>query len=249
MTKRSFCSWIALLTLTLLSFCADAALINGNFESTFPVPGVPTGWKANAGDGNSNLQETVILSPFTNVYPAGSKSVRLADGASNSALPSLQQPFGPDAVQFTLSLDFYLDAVADAPWRFRIGSSSRASLDFLISGASAFQYSGGTSGTVATLDPETWYQLSATIDETTDTFVASLMPFGGSPVSFAGLLYLDGPATTSQVDIHDFSASQNPTLYIDNVSVGAVPEPSTAAILVFGLAPLLFRRFRISGQG
>jgi hypothetical protein len=245
MTKRLFSAWIALLALTLMSPYAQGALINGNFESTFPAPGVPTAWKANTGDGNTNLQETVILSPFTNVYPAGSKSVRLADGASNSALPSLDQSFGPDAVQFTLSFDFYLDAVADAPWRFRIGSSSRASLDFLLNGANAFQYFGGTSGIVATLDPATWYQLSATIDETTDAFVASLTPFGGSPVNFAGSLYLDGPAATNQVEIRDFSANQNPTLYIDNVSVGAVPEPSAAAIFLFGLAPVLFRRLRI----
>jgi hypothetical protein len=233
---------IVLLLVGPLSMKANELVLNGTFESTYSV-GIPTFWKANAGDGNDDLRETSQLSPFTNVYPAGAGSVRLADGASNSAWPNLTQPFLPSMTQFIVSFEFLVDSVIDAPWRFSIGGSTRTNLDFVISGAGEFRYAGATSGSVTTLTPFTWYQASAVVDDTARTFVASLTPFGGSPIPFAGFLHLDGPAETNALEVRDFSASQNATLYLDNVSVRAVPEPSPSAILL-GAASVALARLR-----
>lgn len=244
MMKNLFILLVSLAIFSPLKLYASERLSNGNFESAFYGPGTPGEWKSNTGDGNSNLLDTTHLSPFTNVYPAGSKSVRLADGTSDSIYPNLTQPF-VDAREFIFSFDFYLDAVTDAPWKITIGSGSGApaNLDFLINSANSFQFTGSTLGTVATLSPGIWYQLDATVNDTTQTFSGALVPFGGVPVSFSGSLYGDGPAATTHVEIQDFSPNQNSTLYIDNFSVRTVPEPSTIGVLVCGLALLLgFRR-------
>ena len=214
-------------------------LSNGDFESTFYGAGVPIEWKASAGDGNGNLQETINLSPFTNIYPAGSNSVRLADGTTNSILPSLHHGVLPSPTLFEFSFEFYLDAVNDAPWRIWIGSTLVSNLDFLIDAGNSFQYVGGTSGTVATLTPGAWYQLNATVDDSAQTVFGSLAAFGDTPTLFAGSLYPGGPARTDRVQIEDFSANQNATLYLDNFSVRTLPEPSALGILVSGCAVLL----------
>jgi hypothetical protein len=236
----SLCSVIVL----PLNVRAAERLQNGHFESLFYAPGVPASWKATAGDGNSNLQDTTHLSPFTNIYPAGSNSIRLTDGTSDSIYPYLVQTFSPATADFHFSFEFYLDGVTDAPWKISLGNIG-ANLDFLINAANSFQFAGATTGAVATLSPGVWYQLDASINDTTQTFSGSLVSFGGTPVSFSGSLYLDSPATTNYVQIQDFSSNQNSTLYVDNVSVRTVPEPSTIGALICGLPVLLGFRRRI----
>ena len=144
---------------SLLTCLGSEVLLNGNFEFSFPEPGMPNYWKGNTGD--ANLKSTANVSPFTNIYPTGKNAVMIADGPSNNIYPILVQPFLPSVAEFSFSFDFYLAAVSDAPWKIRIGGNVTANLDFFINSANSFEFAGATRGTVASLTGGTWYQLDS----------------------------------------------------------------------------------------
>ena len=169
----------------------------------------------------------------------------IADGISNNIHPNLVQPFLPSVAKFSFSFDFYLAAVSDSPWKIRIGDGATANLEFFINSANSFEFAGATRGTVASLTGGTWYQLDAIVNDTTQTFSASLVPSGGVPLPFSGSLYLDGPKRTGRVEIMDASSNQNPTLTIDNFSVRGIPEPSTFGFLVCSFSLLVGCRQRL----
>ena len=52
-------------------------------------------------------------------------------------------------------------------------------------------YAGGTSGTVSALNSNKWYRISASINDTDQTFSGFLTPFGEASIPFAGLLFPD----------------------------------------------------------
>jgi hypothetical protein len=242
--KPSRLRLIAIITASFaLSTGATEYLGNGSFESTFYGAGVPTFWKANSGDGNSNLRDTTHLSPFNNIYASGTQAVAMMDGSSDSGLPNLLQTFAPAPSRFALSFEFSLDSVSDAAWKLQIGSSSSSlNLAFFINASNSLQLAGLTTSTILTLEPTTWYQVNAIVDDTAATISGSVTPFGDSPVAFSGGLFAGGPATTSYLEVLDASANQNPGLYLDNVSIRTVPEPSFYALMLLGFLLLVPQR-------
>lgn len=226
---------------------ASEFLLNGNFEASFYGAGIPEYWTYNIGDGPGDIQGTSEVSPFTNVYPIGSNSVRFADGISNPTRPNLLQSISIAPTEVVVSFDFFLAAIANAPWKLSIVGSAGLNLDFLIGSGNSLQYVGGTAGTISVLNSETWYHVSTVINDTDETFYGSLTRFGGASIPFAGSLYPNGPSSTETIMISDASSALNPKLYLDNVSIRDVPEPQTGAILVCGLV-LLFSRRTLRGR-
>ena len=241
---------IAIVTASFaISGMATEYLNNGSFESTFYSPGVPSFWKANAGDGNSNFRDTTHLSPFNNVYASGSQSVVMMDGSSDSSLPNLVQFFSPAPSRFALSFEFSLDSVSDAPWQIQIGSSSSSSLNlaFFINASNSLQFAGATMKLhLLTLAPTTWYQVNAIVDDPAGTISGSVTPYGTAPVAFSGVLVAGGPTATSYLEVLDASNSQNPGLCLDNLSIRTIPEPSFSAMLLSGSLLLICKRRLLS---
>lgn len=222
----------------LPSFGAEL-ITNGNFEGAFSG-GAPASWTYTQGDGPANLQNAAN-SPFTEVYPAGTKDLLFTDSGASNFGPNLIQMFPTQSGTIYASWDFNLDSLTGGEyWTVQIDDTTSASLRF------DMDYTGGMFSyeadavfkDVLALQADTWYHVALTLDIPTASFTGTITPDGGSPTAFGDNFRISTTVLGRFVFIDLSGNGQNAPIQLDNVSINTVPEPTS--ILLFGLGATVF---------
>jgi hypothetical protein len=246
----------AIIGLALAGGAQASIVTNGNFEADSSGRALPTGWTQG---GTSTYQYYISPdnSPFTNLNPVGSRLLQLEgmnQYGANSLPNYIYQTFTQtSATQVSFNFDFNnADVTKTNPYMLMFDNPGN--------GASGGFYIGnnltvlGNSDTVLsslTLASYTWYSVRGTFDYTANTFTGGVYTVAGgsTPVAtFSDSLRGSGAVGVSRVYLGDFNnsaAGTVPTVYIDNIALTAVPEPSTLAAVLGGAGMLaMFRRRR-----
>ncbi len=233
---------------------ATELLSNGNLE-TFTL-GQPNSWTYLESPDRSlqTVESSAQVSPFANVYPAGTRSALLTDTAISNIRPVFTQVFPPQTDQLQFSFDFYVaDSLPNGlPWEVSLqndefggsGSGSAPAFSFEIDGPGGVFRARGANDTLETpILPNTWYQVQVQADVASFEFDGSIQPFGGSSVSWTDYDFFNyftnvsPDPTIRRLWIYDpvFSpAGANSDIHFDNFSVRQVPEPAAAALVAVG---------------
>lgn len=250
-----------LLGLSLLAAapCSAQSLINESFESytAGQNPGSP--WTVSAVVGSSYINvSTAAQSPFGSGGNTKGLIWNDQDGSGTSDAtfgPNLSTTFTVPAGATSLlwSFDFMapVDGIAANPVFYladstgKIGPRLFPNRTTTVFGASNGT---GTQQIFTTTAEGTWYHVGVNISLADSTYVISLQPYGGSSISSSTLAFKDtGVGSLTQLVLADNDQNAaNGTLYFDNISLTAIPEPSSAALLAAGgaLACTLVRRRR-----
>lgn len=233
-------------------------LQNGNLE-TF-VSGQPSSWDyLYTGGGDGMATKTNGSSPFTNIYPAGTSSLLLADGPAYNSGPGISQSFSSVSGTVNLSFDFKLSAMAGDPWLILPTSTHGLTSHFLTNirvGGSDGTFSIGNAGSMTNISPlsaGTWYQVSTTLDLANSKYSGSITTYGGSSTMWTNFNLRSDVHDLTSITIEDavFAAATNGAITVDNfslsasnASVVAVPETSTwvMGFLALGAVTFLIRR-------
>jgi hypothetical protein len=240
-----------LISLTLLSSLDQATaqeeLVNGNFESF--SGGLPTGWGYESDNvGPAVLQSSAFTSPFTSVYPAGNYSILLSNKPTVSPLPQLYQYYTAFNGNFSLSFDFRLGAAPQGnAWAvLPLSTGGVVPFNLFVDRGGEFAATDAYSiNNIASLNPNTWYHVAVAGSISGGEYSGTIMPFGGTAVSWSDYSFLSSINVLSGISIdNDVEADvANTPTYFDNFSVNAVPEPSAAAVAVVATGALLaFKR-------
>jgi len=246
---------VLILAILLVPGVASAQiLINENFENftAGQQPGSP--WSVGLITSPSSiLVSTDAQSPFG----AGGDTQGLVwyDGDTTSWGPNLSTSFAMPSGTTSLiwSFDFMApaDGIASNPIFYLADGSGkigpRLFLDRTMTTLSA--NNGSSVVTVASTSPDTWYHVEVTISVADNTYVVSVLPYGGSTTTSA--TYAFNNASTgmlqSLVLADNDQTAINGTVYLDNITLTAIPEPkSIASIASVGLLAWVFTRSRKS---
>lgn len=234
-------------TLTLLiatrAYCAEI-LANGNLESF--ASGNPTSWTYQQGEGPATLESSASVSPFTNVYPASTRSALFTDGSAANFTPTLSQAFPTQSGSLSFSFEFRLSSFGGDPWIWLPATDSSRFLTNVRLGGSGGEFSLGDNNVspfALPLSAGAWYQVSMTFNLPANTYSGSITPFGGSATTWTNRSLMNNQNLAS-IRFEDavFAAEANGAITIDNVSIQTVPEPSTFALLALSGSAILFKR-------
>lgn len=249
---------------TLLAFVSGSVLssanaqvyIDSNFES-----GTTTGWSsrynATAVDnisvvadplraGNQVLKWDSTTLASTRLLTSG--TANLSTGQYKLTLQFLVGESGGSGSSYSLSRNIAMlnnSTYAVSSYNpLAYNPAQPEAFDTTIRGYNGNGAGGGTPGALQYLAENNWYELTQIIDMDTKTWSWSIYDVtAGAAVyqSPTGLGFLSSP--TSIRELHFFSGSDNGLLYVDNVLLQAVPEPSAAMLLGLGLvAFIVFRK-------
>ncbi len=245
---KIFSTCLVVLTLSVLASRAEQ-MTNGNFE-TFSA-GVPTSWNYQRGAGDAANLESSVVSPFTGVYPASTRSVLLTDGAGTGSTPQLKNFFAATPGAFAMSFDFRLggSALAGDPWVVApLGISGLVAFDLFLDNEGTFRVTDGfTQNIITPLALSTWYHVQINGSTVGGVYSGSITPFGGAPIAWGNKAFINSLADIRTMSVFDNSngAISNDPLYLDNMSfAAAVPEPALWQLLALALPILRFARRR-----
>lgn len=249
---------LSFLVLSLAPFSGRAAnlLVNGDLESN--TGGLPNGWTYTQGDGPATLQSASV-SPFTNIYPAGTASALFADGSSTTVTPLLLKTFPIQSGGILhVAWDFRLSSLTGNPWAVQIDDSVTALLKFdmdrTASNFFSVEVSGGGYADIMSLAANTWYQVQLALDATNKTLTGSITSETFVTTPIATQSWRVTPAGTQSLDrvviLDDAlsTAAAGNTLFdnfaVDRTAFAPAPEPSTALLLGLGGVAVAARRTR-----
>jgi len=221
-------------------------LLNGNFESF--TDGLPNDWVYDPeGVGPAVLQSSAYTSPFISVYPAGNYSILLDNTPTASPDPVMYQFYTGFKGGFSMSFDFRLSgALQGNAWDVMpLSTSGIVPFDLLVDQGGEFAASDVlTLENIAALSPNTWYNVDVTGSISSGKYSGTITPYGGTAVSWSDYSFITAVSVFSGISIDNNGGEDaaNTPVYFDNVSIDAVPEPSTAVLAVVGM--LLVFKFR-----
>jgi hypothetical protein len=97
---------------------------------------------------------------------------------------------------------------------------------------------------ITALNPNTWYNVSVNGSISSGEYSGTITPYGGTPISWSDYSFITSVSVFSGISIINNGGEDaaNTPLYLDNVSIQSVPEPSTAMLAAVGM--LLAFKFR-----
>lgn len=235
---------------TLLCPAAQASpLIDENWETgTIDNPPWAT---ANAYVSLSSSQ----ASPFG----TGDKSAFFNDTTASSG-PALTGNYQATTSRLSVSFDFMIPVAVNNNFTLFIKDAANHSGLFLNLGRGSKiinQLDGAGNGdTIAAIELNTWYHIELTASEAgkgSNTYDISVLKYGDStPTVVSNLSFRNALDDYSQIGFaaNDSGASTGTQVYVDNIVVNAVPEPTAAAFLSLGgllITVRSFSRFRKKG--
>jgi hypothetical protein len=201
--------------------------LDGSFEAQAIAAGPGLPW--------SHLEGARVTaasqSPFTNVYPAGSRGVSLPGNAANNAfvqtLPINYTPATRDRIQF--NFDFRVISGGDATYRIYLGhgpgKSAAVELDF--NARHFFVRSGDAREQVRELKEGDWYNLQVVADLDARTY-SGTVGLPGDLTHFSDKAFStgwDGNLDTMFVDGYGHLPGIKPASEVDNIAIGDAPFP------------------------
>jgi len=174
----------------------------------------------------------------------------LSDTGNGSSAPSIEQLFAQQATPVDINFDFMLPtaSLSSASWNVSfLGVGSNFSpFIFQINDSFDLTNASGTPTSISTISGNQWYNVSARYDPTAETVSGALTPFSSSPISFSDSTSTSGFQFIQVVGIYDGIANTtNSNIHFDNISVSAVPEPSSFLMLaIVGAGVAVVRRRR-----
>jgi len=248
---------LAFVSLSVLSSARAQIYIDSNFES-----GTTAGWasryNATAVDnisvvadplraGNQVLKWDSTSLASTRLLTAG--TTNLSSGQYKLTLQFLVGESGGAGANYNLSRNIAMlnnSTYAVSSYNpLAYNSAAPEAFDTTIRGYDGNGAGGGTPGTLQYISENNWYELTQIIDMDTKTWSWSIYDVtAGTSVyqSPTGLGFLSSP--TSIRELHFFSGSDNGLLYVDNVLLQAIPEPSAIMLLGLGLVAVVVLRKR-----
>lgn len=222
------------------------------------------GWVPTTANGTLSAQSS-SNSPFTNKYANNSSSWLMKDattGGYNTDPAAYQAGWGNydnaggEFASSNLNFDFKVGSlVSGATWGVQFnngivltgGGPGLTVVYFQIDTNFAVRGAGASAHTVTALSADTWYNVQATVDAVGGTYSGTITPDGGSaiPFSFSDLnMGANGSKYISSVQVRDRAANGvvNADLYVDNLSITAVPEPASLGVLALGGLMMIRRR-------
>lgn len=253
--KTSSAHYLLGIALLAIVPCSAQVLINDNFESyaAGQSPGSP--WTVGQVTSPSSiLVSTAAQSPFGT--SGGTQGVVWYDGDTSVYGPNLSTTFTVPASATSLlwSFDFMApnDGIAANPVFVladaggKIGPRLFLDRNSSILGAS----NGAATVTVASTVPDTWYHVDVSVSLADRTYIVSVVPYGGSTITSTALAFNNAATgALQQLRLADNDQSAiNGTLYLDNITLSAIPEPHSAAMLAASsaLACVFVRRRRLA---
>lgn len=229
---------VCALLLIMISASSMANLIdNGGFENGTNGWTIATGGEVGAVIAANTAAQSL--------FSAGAAGLQMTDGTVNAS-QSIIRDFGaqPDG-QYVFSFDFNMVALNTSGWMMRLRNSATADTSFDFQIANGYIRVGSTA--VATgLSTGIWYHVAMTLDTVNDKSLGgSITPYGGLTTTWGE--YAGIPGITAQIKqliiIDASSANKAVSLYMDNFSLEAIPEPATAGLfLVAGVLARVLRR-------
>jgi hypothetical protein len=229
----------------------DNALFGGAPANT---AGVPDGWAQSAA--GLIPSASPFNSPFNNRYADNSQSWLLEDDAAIGTDGYTQNGYAATAPA-KINFDFkVLQINAAGTWGIQFNNTGapganlsvihfRIDDDFYAAPLTA----AGTNvvdPSILALTADTWYNVQAILDVPGQTYSGSITPFGGSATNFGGVISNAALNVAGQyvsgTQIRDRAVAQNSPIFIDNVSVNTVPEPTSLGFLALGSVALIRRR-------
>ena len=173
-------------------------------------------------------------SPFTNVYPAGTRGVRLGSGANGDGIrQALDVRNAQNAKVLHLSVDFRnVDAVTgDGSYRFYLGQGAVVSmaLDFCVSSNAFLVRNGDKFEEVRKVETGKWYNVRVALDLEKRTWSGSVGTSADDLATFEGKACFpgwNGTIDTFFIDGTGHVQGTKPAHDIDNLAIGDKPfEP------------------------
>ncbi|WP_435022479.1 PSD1 and planctomycete cytochrome C domain-containing protein [Tundrisphaera sp. TA3] len=203
---------------------------DGSFEGQRLAAGPGDPWRHLAGA----RVEAESQSPFADVFPLGSRGVRLPGDAANNAfvrtLPATYTPATHDRIH--LNVDFRIVSPGDGAYRIYLGhgpgQSAAIELDF--NGGRFFARSGEAREPVRELVPGAWVNLQIVADLDARTYSGTIGPPGDS-TRFEGKPFSpgwDGVIDCVFVDGYGHRPGAKPTSDVDNLAIADAPFPPPA---------------------
>jgi len=243
---------VFVLTMLLASGISSAqVLINENFEN-FTVgqqPGAP--WTVGqVTPPSSILVNTIAQSPFG--AAGDTKGLVWYDGDTTVYGPNLSTSFTVPTSATSLIWTFDFMAPDDGIQANPIFSLSDAGGKigprlFLDRNTSTLSASNGAATvTVASTSPDIWYHVEVTMSLSDRSYVVSVLPYEGSAITSTTLAFSNASTDALQnlrLADNDQTAI-NGTLYLDNITLTAIPEPNVVAFLAMTFTGALIMRRR-----
>lgn len=171
-------------------------------------------------------------SPFTNVFPVGSRGIAFPNNGDNNAFVRSLEPVHTAQTTPVLyyNIDFRNTTPAEAgpgAYRFYLGHGPGASAAFeiAINGSTLFAKNGGRYDPIRELKPGQWYNLQITLDLKARTYSGSVgSPGDVSPFKdFAVTEGWDGTIDTTFVDMYGPGGGSRPAHEVDNLIIATTP--------------------------
>ncbi len=177
-------------------------------------------------------------SPYTNLYPAGTRGIHLpatAEGAYNGFGNNITNPWKAQTTEMLhVSFDFRAansDALTPGTWRFHIGhSSASAAVELGIGATELYCRSENARDRVATLQPGEWHQVQFVMNLKARTYTGTVAT-RTSRTEFAGTFAVGWEGTIDYffIDSGGHIKGAKPALDADNFMVRDQPLPAIDA--------------------
>lgn len=249
---------LTLVSLSMLPAARAQIYIDSNFES-----GTTAGWSSRSGAtsvdnisvvadplraGNQVLKWDSTSLASTRLLTSG--TANLSTGQYKLTLQFLVGESGGAGSNYTLSRNISMlnnSTYAVSSYNpLAYNPASPEAFDTTIRGYNGNGAGGGTPGELQYISENNWYELTQIINMDTKTWSWSIYDVTAGVAVYqspTGLGFLSSPPSIRE--LHFFSGSDNGLLYVDNVLLQAVPEPSAVGLLGLGLMAFVVFRKRL----
>lgn len=236
---------------------AQTVLVNENWESYASGATPVSPWVNWTGSPSGTLGSVTVTDAIHSTFSSGTNSVLLSGVSSSAGGVALSQTFAVTTSALLIEFDFYLPSTGNGVLpSFNLSgldsnsvSKTGITLNFTNGFLAAGNYianQGNAWNLGTTITPtqlNKWWHVAITTSDVSslgDTFSITLTPYGGTSVTVDGLFFKNELSSFNKIEFSWNSGNGLGSMYIDNIVVATVPEPSALLLLSGGIAFFAF---------